>query len=201
MDRTQGYIESNKERFLNELLDLLRIPSISADPAYKADVNKTAEVLADNLKNSAAENVEICPTAGYPIVYGEKIFDASLPTVLVYGHYDVQPPDPLELWTSPPFEPVIRDGRIFARGATDDKGQLFTHLKSIQAWIETEGRLPVNVKFLVEGEEEHEDLFLSEEGDLVPSNNGWSHRLLKENKINYKGNGRIRCSEKVICDW
>ena len=159
MDRTQVFIDSNKDRFLNELLELLRIPSISADPAYKDDVNKTAEVLAENLVNSGAENVEICPTAGYPIVYGEKIFDDSLPTILVYGHYDVQPADPIELWTDPPFEPVIKkteihpEGAIFARGACDDKGQAFMHVKAFEAMV-SENELPCNVKFMIEGEEE-----------------------------------------------
>lgn len=159
MDKTQAYIESNKERFLNELMELLRVPSISADPAYKADVQKTAEMIAENLKNSGAENVEVCATAGYPIVYGDKIFDSSLPTVLVYGHYDVQPADPIDLWTDPPFEPVIKktdlhpEGAIFARGACDDKGQMFMHVKAFEAMIK-QNELPCNVKFMIEGEEE-----------------------------------------------
>lgn len=159
MDNTQSFINANKERFLNELLELLRVPSISADPAYKADVNKTADLLAENLKNAGAENVEICPTAGYPIVYGDKIFDENLPTVLVYGHYDVQPADPIDLWTDPPFEPVIKktelhpDGAIFARGACDDKGQMFMHVKAFEAMVK-QNELPCNVKFMIEGEEE-----------------------------------------------
>jgi acetylornithine deacetylase/succinyl-diaminopimelate desuccinylase-like protein len=159
MENTQSYIESNKEAFLNELLDLLRIPSVSADPAFAADVNKTAAFIAENLKNSGAENVEICETDGYPIVYADKIFDSSLPTVLVYGHYDVQPADPIDLWTSPPFEPVIKEteihpqGAIFARGACDDKGQMFMHVKAFEAMIKA-NELPCNVKFMIEGEEE-----------------------------------------------
>lgn len=154
-----NYITENKERFLNELIELLKIPSISADSNYTADVQKMAEALAENLKNSGAENVEILPTEGHPVVYAEKIIDPNLPTVLVYGHYDVQPPDPVELWDSPPFEPVIKktdihpEGAIFARGACDDKGQMFMHVKAFEAMNRT-GSLPCNVKFIIEGEEE-----------------------------------------------
>ena len=159
MQDTQAYIQSNKEKFLNELLDLLRIPSVSADPAYKNDVKRTADFVADSLKAAGCGRVEIYPTKGHPIVYGEHIIDSSLPTVLVYGHYDVQPPDPLDLWESPPFEPVIKkteihpDGAIFARGSCDDKGQMFMHVKAFEAMIST-GSLPCNVKFMIEGEEE-----------------------------------------------
>ncbi len=148
-----SYIETNKERFLNELLDLLRIPSISADPKYKNDVLRTAEAVKEKLSAAGADNVELCQTAGYPIVYGEKIIDASLPTVLVYGHYDVQPADPLNLWTSPPFEPVIRNEKIYARGSCDDKGQMYMHVKAFESMIRTNS-LPCNVKFMIEGEEE-----------------------------------------------
>jgi acetylornithine deacetylase/succinyl-diaminopimelate desuccinylase-like protein len=159
MHTTQSYIQSNKERFLNELLELLRIPSISADPSYGKDVHRTAEVVAEHLKAIGIDTVEVCQTAGYPIVYGEKIIDPTLPTVLVYGHYDVQPADPLELWTSPPFEPVVKttpihpEGAIFARGACDDKGQVFMHVKAVEAMIRS-NELPCNVKFMIEGEEE-----------------------------------------------
>lgn len=159
MKRTQLFIGENKERFLNELLDLLRIPSISADKGYSEHVHKTADVIADKLKGIGIDNVEVCRTAGYPVVYGEKIIDASLPTVLVYGHYDVQPADPLELWTSPAFEPVIKktdihpEGAIFARGACDDKGQMYMHVKAVEAMIAS-NELPCNVKFMIEGEEE-----------------------------------------------
>ena len=147
------YIEKNKERFLNELFELLRIPSVSADPKYKNDVIKTAAVIKEKLIAAGAEKVEICETAGYPIVYGEKIIDAKLPTVLVYGHYDVQPADPIELWTSGPFEPVIKDGKIYARGACDDKGQMYMHVKAFELMMQTNS-LPCNVKFMIEGEEE-----------------------------------------------
>jgi len=159
MDKTQNYISENKERFLDELLELLRIPSISADANYSDDVHKTAAHIADNLTKSGAENVEVCPTAGYPVVYADKIIDPSLPTVLVYGHYDVQPADPIDLWTSPPFEPVVKkteihpDGAIFARGACDDKGQMFMHVKAFEAMVKS-GELACNVKFMIEGEEE-----------------------------------------------
>lgn len=159
MTNTQTYIQENKEKFLDELLDLLRIPSISVDPAYAGDVRKTAEYIATNLKKCGAENVEICETAGYPIVYGDKIINPNLPTVLVYGHYDVQPADPLDLWDSPAFEPVIKkteihpQGAIFARGACDDKGQMFMHVKAFEA-MAVSNELPCNVKFMIEGEEE-----------------------------------------------
>ena len=153
------YIEQNKDRFLNELFDLLRIPSISADKDFANDVNKAAEFIKTKMIAAGADHVEICQTAGYPIVYGEKIIDQSLPTVLVYGHYDVQPAVPLELWDTPPFEPSIRkteihpNGAIFARGSCDDKGQMYMHLKAFEMMMKTNS-LPCNVKFMIEGEEE-----------------------------------------------
>jgi acetylornithine deacetylase/succinyl-diaminopimelate desuccinylase-like protein len=159
MNETQKFINDNKQRFLDELLELLKIPSVSADPAYNQDVLNTADKVAEYLKAAGADNVEVCETSGYPVVYGEKIIDASLPTVLVYGHYDVQPADPIELWESGPFEPVIKkteihpEGAIFARGSADDKGQFFMHVKAFEAMIKT-GELPCNVKFMIEGEEE-----------------------------------------------
>ena len=157
MNNTQVFISENKERFLEELLNLLRIPSVSADPSFSKDVNKTADEVAKRLTEAGAENVEICQTEGYPIVYGDKIFDASLPTILVYGHYDVQPADPIELWDSPAFEPVVKtteihpEGAIFARGACDDKGQMFMHVKAFESMMKTD-ELPCNVKFMIEGE-------------------------------------------------
>lgn len=153
MQDIKQYVEEHKQRFLDELFDLLRFPSISADPRYKGDVEKTAEFVAGKLREAGADNVAVCSTAGNPIVYGEKIFDASKPTVLVYGHYDVQPADPLELWSSSPFEPTIRDGKIFARGACDDKGQFYMHVKAFELMSRT-GTLSCNVKFMIEGEEE-----------------------------------------------
>ncbi len=149
----QTYIQEHKDRFLSELLDLLRLPSVSADSKYAADVRRTAEFIHEKLTLSGADNVEICETAGFPIVYGEKIIDSSLPTILVYGHYDVQPADPLNLWDSPPFEPIIKDEKIYARGACDDKGQVYMHLKAFEAMMAT-NTLPCNVKFMIEGEEE-----------------------------------------------
>lgn len=153
MQSIKEYIEENKERFLEELFELLRFPSVSADPKYKEDVQKAAEFVAQKLRDAGADQVEICKTAGHPIVYGEKIIDNERPTVLVYGHYDVQPADPLELWDTPPFEPTVRDGKIFARGACDDKGQVYMHIKAFEVMQKT-GGLPCNVKFMIEGEEE-----------------------------------------------
>jgi acetylornithine deacetylase/succinyl-diaminopimelate desuccinylase-like protein len=159
MNDIQSYIKNNKERFLNELIDLLKIPSVSADSAYKKDVLLTADFVLESLKKAGCDNVEICETPGYPIIYGEKIIDKNLPTILVYGHYDVQPADPIDLWTSPPFKPVIKktaihpEGAIFARGACDDKGQMYMHVKALEYMTST-GNLPCNVKFMIEGEEE-----------------------------------------------
>ncbi len=153
MQSTHEFIAAQKDRFLAELLDLLRIPSVSADPAYAGDVRKAAEWVADNLQKAGADKVRLEETAGFPIVYGEKMVDPSAPTVLVYGHYDIQPADPLELWDNPPFEPVIKDGVIYARGACDDKGQVFMHVKAFESMLAS-GNLACNVKFMIEGEEE-----------------------------------------------
>jgi acetylornithine deacetylase/succinyl-diaminopimelate desuccinylase-like protein len=153
MSDIKHLVDQNSERYLNELFALLRIPSVSADPKYREDVLRMADAVKESLITAGADRVEICPTPGYPIVYGEKIIDPSLPTVLVYGHYDVQPPDPLELWTSPPFEPVIRNGNIYARGSADDKGQFFMHVKAFELMLQN-NLLPCNVKFMIEGEEE-----------------------------------------------
>ncbi|MCZ2443455.1 MAG: dipeptidase [Flavobacteriales bacterium] len=153
MENTQRFINENKDRFLEELFALLRIPSISADTAYKQDMVTAAEYVKKKLEEAGANNVEVCPTPGHPIVYGEKIIDPSLPTILVYGHYDVQPAVPLELWTTPPFDPTIRNERIYARGACDDKGQVYMHVKAFEAMMKN-GELPCNIKFMIEGEEE-----------------------------------------------
>lgn len=161
MEKTaiNNYINTHKDRFLNELLNLLKLPSISADSKYKNEVVKTAEAIKQRLIEAGADNVELSETDGYPVVYGEKIIDPKKPTVLVYGHYDVQPADPLNLWDSPPFEPVIKktaihpDGAIFARGACDDKGQMYMHVKAFELMMKT-NTLPCNVKFMIEGEEE-----------------------------------------------
>ena len=159
MNTIQSYIKDHKNRFLDELIELLRIPSVSADPTYKKEVLNTANFVLKSLKKAGCDQVEICETPGYPIIYGEKIIDKNLPTVLVYGHYDVQPADPIDLWTSPPFEPVIKktaihpEGAIFARGACDDKGQMYMHIKALE-YMTSSGNLPCNVKFMIEGEEE-----------------------------------------------
>jgi acetylornithine deacetylase/succinyl-diaminopimelate desuccinylase-like protein len=159
MKEINTYLAEHKQRMLDELLDILRIPSVSANPAHNGDMIKMANATADSLKKAGCKTVKIFKTKGHPIVFGEHIIDKSKPTILVYGHYDVQPPDPLELWDSPPFEPVIKktkvhpDGAIFARGACDDKGQFFMHVKAFEAMIATK-TLPCNVKFMIEGEEE-----------------------------------------------
>lgn len=159
MEKVQEYINRHQSRFLEELLDLLRIPSISADSNYRGDVARAAETVKEHLIKAGADKAQLFPTRGHPIVYGERIIAADLPTVLVYGHYDVQPPDPLDLWASPPFEPVIKktpihpEGAIFARGSCDDKGQLFMHIKALES-MDRCSAIPCNLKFLLEGEEE-----------------------------------------------
>ena len=159
MNNIKSYITAHKQRFLDELIELLKIPSVSADKAFKKEVLLTADFVLASLKKAGCDKVEICKTPGYPIIYGEKIIDKNLPTILVYGHYDVQPADPIELWTSPPFEPVIKkteihpEGAIFARGSCDDKGQMYMHVKALEYMTST-GNLPCNVKFMIEGEEE-----------------------------------------------
>jgi acetylornithine deacetylase/succinyl-diaminopimelate desuccinylase-like protein len=148
------YIRSNSERFLEELKEFLRIPSISTDPERAADVARAAQWVADKLRAAGLENVEIIPTAKHPLVYADWLHAPGKPTVLCYGHYDVQPPDPLEEWVSPPFEPTVRDGNLYARGSADDKGQMYMHVKAAETLFALYGKLPVNVKFLIEGEEE-----------------------------------------------
>lgn len=172
MNTIQNYLEENKERFINELIELLKIPSVSADSAYSPEVFRTAESVKAFLIAAGADHVELLQTKGFPVVYGEKIIDPSLPTVIVYGHYDVQPPDPMDLWNSPPFEPVIKDGNIYARGAADDKGQFFMHVKAFELMNRT-GTLACNIKFMIEGEEE-----------IGSENLG---AFLLENKDRYKG--------------
>lgn len=159
MKSAKDYVEQNKDRFISELIELLKIPSISADSAYKDDVIKAANAVKKSLLDAGCDTAEICETPGYPIVYGEKIIDPNLPTVLVYGHYDVQPPDPLDLWENPAFEPVIKktethpEGAVFARGSSDDKGQMYMHVKALEYMVST-NQLPCNIKFMIEGEEE-----------------------------------------------
>jgi len=151
----EGFVRENESRLLDELLDLLRIPSVSTLPEHKDDVARAAQYVADRLKLAGLENVQVIPTAKHPLVYADWLHAPGKPTVLCYGHYDVQPPDPLELWNSPPFDPSIRDGNIYARGACDDKGQMYMHVKAVEALRAVHGgKLPVNLKFLIEGEEE-----------------------------------------------
>jgi len=164
------YIGTHKDRFVSELVELLKIPSVSADPAYKADVERCAVKVRDSLLAAGADEARIYPTAGHPVVYAEKLVDPSKPTILVYGHYDVQPPDPIDLWKSPPFEPRIEDGKIYARGSADDKGQFYMHVKAFE-YMAKSGNLPCNVKFMIEGEEEigsrNLGLFVRENKDLL----------------------------------
>jgi acetylornithine deacetylase/succinyl-diaminopimelate desuccinylase-like protein len=153
MSTWTDYQEKNKNRFLSELLELLRIPSVSARSEHKPDMLKCADAVKQRLLDAGVDKAEVYPTEGHPVVYGEKITDKSKPTVLVYGHYDVQPPDPLELWHSGPFDPVIKDGKLYARGSADDKGQFYMHVKAFETMVRT-NTLPTNVKFIIEGEEE-----------------------------------------------
>ena len=154
MTEWQTYLEENRERFLNELLDFLRIPSISSLPAHAADVQRAGEWVAARVEAAGIHRVRIMPTGGHPVVYGEWLHAQGKPTITIYGHFDTQPVDPLELWTNPPFEPTIRDGRVYARGASDDKGNMLIPILATEALLQSEGRLPVNVKFFFEGQEE-----------------------------------------------
>lgn len=153
METIRKYIDTHKDRFIDELFELLRIPSVSADSSKKDDVLRAAQFVKASLEKAGADKVEICPTAGHPVVYAEKIIDPALPTVIIYGHYDVQPADPLNLWTTPAFEPQIRDEKIYARGSCDDKGQVFMHIKAFELMMKNNS-LPCNVRFMIEGEEE-----------------------------------------------
>ena len=151
--KIQQFINDNKERFLNELFELLKIESVSADPAYNKEVDKAADFLVKQFNLLKLDNVEKIKTEGHPIVYADKILDKDFPTILVYGHYDVQPADPYELWDSPPFEPIIKNKKIYARGACDDKGQMYMHLKAYETLHELND-VSFNIKFMIEGEEE-----------------------------------------------
>lgn len=185
METIKNYIKTNEKRFIDELIDLLKIPSVSADSKYTQDVARAAEYVKTELIKAGAENVEVCNTAGHPIVYGEKLIDPKLPTIIVYGHYDVQPADPLNLWNSPPFEPVIKDGLIIARGACDDKGQVYMHVKAFELMMKT-NTLPCNVRFMIEGEEE-----------VGSSNLGtW----VKENKHRLKGDVILISDTSIIAN-
>ena len=154
MKKIIEYIDRNKNIYINELKEFLKIPSISNNPNHKADIKKCAQFVKTKLVNAGLSKVRVIKTKGPPLVYGEWLKAKGKPTVLIYGHYDVQPVDPIELWDNPPFEPTIKNNKIFARGATDDKGQMFMHIKSVEAFLKTTGKLPLNVKFIIEGEEE-----------------------------------------------
>jgi acetylornithine deacetylase/succinyl-diaminopimelate desuccinylase-like protein len=151
---TNAFVELHEDRLLEELKQFLRIPSISAQPDHAADVKRAAEFVASSLRAVGLEHVQIIPTAGHPLVYGDWLHARGKPTVLCYGHYDVQPPDPLDEWVSPPFEPTVRNGNLYARGAADDKGQVYSQIKAVESLRAVSGELPVNLKFLIEGEEE-----------------------------------------------
>jgi len=189
MKNIKSFVQENKNRFINELIELLKIPSVSADSAFKNEVLKTAEAVKNSLSKAGCDSVEICKTNGYPIVFGEKIIDKNLPTILVYGHYDVQPADPIDLWDSPPYEPIIKktdihpEGAIFARGSCDDKGQMFMHVKALEFMTST-NQLPCNVKFMIEGEEEVGSVNLAE---FVKNN----HEKLKNDVILISDTGMI----------
>ncbi|HKR98581.1 MAG TPA: M20/M25/M40 family metallo-hydrolase, partial [Candidatus Dormibacteraeota bacterium] len=171
MQELDAYCADNEPRFLSELAGALRIPSISADPEFAPRVRSSAEHLAEAARASGLHAARVIDTPGHPAVYAERIVDPSLPTVLVYGHHDVQPVDPLDEWESPPFEPRVQDGYIYARGAQDDKGQVFVHLKAVEAVLHTRGELPVNIKLIVEGEEEtssgHFEALINEHRELL----------------------------------
>jgi acetylornithine deacetylase/succinyl-diaminopimelate desuccinylase-like protein len=171
MEQIIAYINKNYDSYVSQLTEFLKIKSISTSPENKGDMQTCAKFVADKLKEAGINKVQIFKTEGHPIVYGEWLGAPGKPTVLVYGHYDVQPVDPIDLWNSPPFEPVIKDGKIFARGATDDKGQLFVHIKSVEAYFKSVGSLPLNIKFLIEGEEEigspHLEPFIKANKDLL----------------------------------
>jgi acetylornithine deacetylase/succinyl-diaminopimelate desuccinylase-like protein len=171
MQSLLSFVEGNKDRYLGELKDFLAIPSVSTSPEHAGDIRSCAEWLADHMRRVGLQNVQIFPTAGHPIVYADWLHAPGKPTVLLYGHYDVQPPEPLELWTSPPFQATIREGRLYARGSADDKGQVFIHLKSIEAYLKNGGALPVNLKLLIEGEEEigseHLEMFVRDHRDML----------------------------------
>lgn len=172
MNEILNYISDNKDNFLKELIEFLKIPSISSISTYKEYMIQAAKWLSENMKSAGLKNVRIIPTAGHSIVYGEWLeAGPKAPTVLVYGHYDVQPVDPLNLWEFPPFDPVIKNGKIYARGSADDKGQLFIHIKAVESFLKTVGKLPVNIKFLIEGEEEagsnHLDEFIENNREML----------------------------------
>src|SRR6188472_621716 len=171
MDKVVDFINVNRDRYIDEMKRYLAIPSISALPEHKGDVRKCAEWTRDEMQRIGLNNCRLEETPGHPVVYGEWLGAVGAPTILFYGHYDVQPVDPLDKWISPPFEATVRDGEIYARGSADDKGQIFMHFKALEAWLKEAGTLPVNIKLFIEGEEEvgstHLDTFVQENRDLL----------------------------------
>jgi acetylornithine deacetylase/succinyl-diaminopimelate desuccinylase-like protein len=171
MESIVDYINSHRQRYIDELIDIVKIPSISCSSEHKREVQRCAEYLKEEILKIGLTRAEVIPTPGHPVVYSEWLGAPGRPTMLIYGHYDVQPVEPLEAWITPPFEPAIRDGELYGRGTTDDKGQTYIHLKAVEAWLKNKGKLPVNVKFIVEGEEEigsvHLAQFLSEHKKLL----------------------------------
>ncbi|SDJ03938.1 dipeptidase [Natribacillus halophilus] len=199
MQEVKTALQANRDRHLQELQDLLAIPSVSALPEHKGDIEEAAAWMAESLKKIGMENVSIMPTEGHPVVYGDWLHAEGKPTVLIYGHYDVQPVDPLELWDTPPFEAEIRDGKIYARGATDDKGQVFMHIKAVETLMSTYGELPVNVKFCIEGEEEigspHLDTFAEKHQQLLASD----VLVISDNPMLEKGQPTVCYGLRGIC--
>jgi acetylornithine deacetylase/succinyl-diaminopimelate desuccinylase-like protein len=171
MEQILSYVDSNKDRYLNELKEFLAIPSVSSQIEHRADIRRAAEWVADQMRTIGMQNVQVMETSGHPVIYSEWLGAPGKPTVLLYGHYDVQPEDPVDLWTSPPYEATIRDGNLYARGSSDDKGQVFIHLKSVEAYMKNNGSLPINLKMIVEGEEEvgseHLDDFVKDHKELL----------------------------------
>ena len=198
MKKIIDYIRQQRPQHLKQLFELLRIPSVSTLPERADDVRRCAQFLADDLKQMGMKNVDVMPTKGHPALYAEWLEAPDAPTILIYGHYDVQPPDPLDLWDSPPFEPEIRGGEIYARGSADDKGQAFAYFKAIEAYLNQKGKLPVNVKLLVEGEEEigsaHTHAFVSENLDLLQAD----AILLSDNSMFARGIPAICCGTRGL---
>jgi acetylornithine deacetylase/succinyl-diaminopimelate desuccinylase-like protein len=183
---TNAFIDANRERFLDELKDFLRIPSISTLPEYRPDIERAAQFVANNLRTAGLENVEIIPTEIHPLVYADWLHAPGKPTVLCYGHYDVQPADPLELWKTPPFEPSVRDGSIYGRGTADDKGQMYMHVKAVEALRAVNGTLPINLKFLVEGEEEVGGASIAKYVAENPQKRLQAHRTVPQSVVRVK---------------
>src|SRR5689334_23255914 len=199
MDALTSYLESNRDRFVEDLKAALRIPSVSAQDQHRPDMQRCARHIADHLQSLGMTRAEVVPTAGHPLVYAEWLGAPGKPTALLYGHYDVQPPEPLEGWASPPFEPTLRDGKLYARGAADNKGNLMLRIQAIESWLATEGALPIRISFLIEGEEEISSLHLEqvchEHADLIRADGC----LWETGGRNAAEQPAIYCGAKGIC--